>query len=428
MLANSGQTTKGTDKLSEVIRDSLIEAKTTFPDVIDDILEAIDLIASKDEFAAERVRALFRDALFGPSSIGAPTPSSRSMKLAYIANSPMPSAAANCVHILKMCSALRRNGVDVTLFADGSLDVAPVAKASLFRDFDVSDPFNYVRVESGRGHTETNLKKVLAAAGSSSTHLITRSAKAAYFAALLGIDTLLELHAPPASMLPFVRELSRLSAFRGLIVITHALYNEIIGQIPELGDRVWVIPDAADPPKTDGRVFELRGKEKATLHVGYVGHLYPGKGLELIIEIAARIPTCAFHVLGGDPEDICRWKKRRTLPKNIVFYGHHPHAEVPAFLRAVDVTIAPFQWRVFARGNTLDIGRWMSPLKIFEYMANAKPIVTSDVPAMREVLVTGETAMLVDPDNIEAWVATLKSLGAESGVTGNSWTIGKESF
>jgi glycosyltransferase involved in cell wall biosynthesis len=330
---------------------------------------------------------------------------------------------------MKMCSALQRRGANTTLYAEGSLNSAPAAREALFQDFDVTTPFNFVRVEHGPAHpTEHSVKKAIAAANDSSTHLITRSPKAAYFAAILGIDTLLELHAPPQGTLRYVRDLSRLREFRGLIVITHALREEVIRYIPEVTNKIWIVPDAADEPKSVGRIFPLRYVPHANFHVGYVGHLYSGKGLELIVDIAAQLPDVAFHVLGGDSDDIRRWEKRNSGRSNIVFYGHRPHAEVPMFLKSVDVAIAPFQRKVFARGNTLDIGRWMSPLKIFEYMANAKPIVTSDVAVLREVLKDGQTALLIDPNNIDAWVSAIQMLRADPELRANLGRAAKREF
>jgi glycosyltransferase involved in cell wall biosynthesis len=46
--------------------------------------------------------------------------------------------------------------------------------------------------------------------------------------------------------------------------------------------------------------------------------------------------------------------------------------------------------------------RYMSPLKMFEYMAAGRPIVATDFPVVREVLRDGETAILVKPDSAQA--------------------------
>jgi glycosyltransferase involved in cell wall biosynthesis len=52
----------------------------------------------------------------------------------------------------------------------------------------------------------------------------------------------------------------------------------------------------------------------------------------------------------------------------------------------------------------------MSPLKIFECMAHAKPIVSSDLPVLREVLTDEVNALLCDPDDIESWVNAIERL------------------
>jgi glycosyltransferase involved in cell wall biosynthesis len=52
----------------------------------------------------------------------------------------------------------------------------------------------------------------------------------------------------------------------------------------------------------------------------------------------------------------------------------------------------------------------MSPLKIFEYMAAAKPIVCSTLPVLQEILQDGNTAWLCDPDDIAQWQRALQTL------------------
>jgi glycosyltransferase involved in cell wall biosynthesis len=58
----------------------------------------------------------------------------------------------------------------------------------------------------------------------------------------------------------------------------------------------------------------------------------------------------------------------------------------------------------------MDVASWMSPLKIFEYMASEKAIIASDLPVLREVLTDGVTALLCDPDDVRSWAAALERL------------------
>ncbi len=62
-----------------------------------------------------------------------------------------------------------------------------------------------------------------------------------------------------------------------------------------------------------------------------------------------------------------------------------------------------------------EIGRWMSPLKVLEYMAAGKAILASDIPALREILRDGETALLLPPGEPEAWAAAARALLRDPG-------------
>jgi glycosyltransferase involved in cell wall biosynthesis len=65
---------------------------------------------------------------------------------------------------------------------------------------------------------------------------------------------------------------------------------------------------------------------------------------------------------------------------------------------------------VIVHGGKDDHASWMSPLKIFEYMAAGKPIISSDLAVLREILVHEENALLCDPDDIEGWVNSVDRL------------------
>jgi glycosyltransferase involved in cell wall biosynthesis len=56
----------------------------------------------------------------------------------------------------------------------------------------------------------------------------------------------------------------------------------------------------------------------------------------------------------------------------------------------------------------------MSPLKIFEYMAAGKAIIASDLPTLREVLRDRDNALLVPPDDLDAWTRAVCELAADA--------------
>jgi glycosyltransferase involved in cell wall biosynthesis len=100
------------------------------------------------------------------------------------------------------------------------------------------------------------------------------------------------------------------------------------------------------------------------------------------------------------------------LPSNVVLHGHQPPRAVGELIAEFDVLLAPYRREVKPHA-ALDIAPWMSPLKIFEYMAAGKPIVAADLPVIREVLTDGETALLCSPDDDGDWVAALRRLHEE---------------
>lgn len=82
-------------------------------------------------------------------------------------------------------------------------------------------------------------------------------------------------------------------------------------------------------------------------------------------------------------------------------------------MAAADVLLMPYQTRVSIGVGEHDTAQWMSPMKMFEYLASGVPIISSDLPVLREVLEHGRNALLVAPDRPDLWVAALDRLVAD---------------
>jgi len=169
-----------------------------------------------------------------------------------------------------------------------------------------------------------------------------------------------------------------------------------------------VAPDGIDlerygdqPGKDEAR--KRLGIDPGAFVAGFSGHMYPGRGIDRIFDIALRMPDVVFYLMGGMEEHIeenRRIMKNRGI-ENIVFTGFVVNSELPLYQAASDVLLMPYQRRV-AAVSTADIASFFSPMKMFEYMAANRLIVSSDLPVLREIL--DETnAVLCPPDDTEAW-------------------------
>lgn len=132
--------------------------------------------------------------------------------------------------------------------------------------------------------------------------------------------------------------------------------------------------------------------------IGYVGHLYRWKGADCLVESMAYVvksfPRAKLLIIGGssDEPDIHRLKKlaeERGVSENVVFTGYVKPDKVPYYLGLSKILVIP----------TIDtvMGKYAMPIKIFEYTASVKAIVTADLDTHKQVLVHRKTALLVPP-------------------------------
>lgn len=188
----------------------------------------------------------------------------------------------------------------------------------------------------------------------------------------------------------------------GYVTITAGLKQELerrFGARP----RVAVVPDGV---RTIAPVAPRA--PDAPFTIGYAGHLYPWKGVDLVIEAVAALEDTHGLIVGGHPQepDLARVKafaEQLFCSGRVTFTGQLPPADVAARLQDSDVLVLPNPASAISRDFT-------SPLKLFEYMAAGRPIVASDLPSFREVLTDGRNALLVEAGNPQAVTAGIRRI------------------
>jgi len=345
--------------------------------------------------------------------LGETTGGLKTMKIAYLSSAAVPSTSAHSLQVMKMCRAMQQEGHAVTLVLPPADGKSP--SPDLDRMYGVEIRFPLLRVGLSPLLGRKGLARSLSgrAARLSPDMVYTRGVDIAWAAAARGLLTTVEIHALPAGWLGpwYLRMLARNPAVR-MVAISRPLESMLRRGYPALGSRpILVAPDAVDleryadlpsPRQARARL----GFPAAGFTAGYFGSLVAGRGVDLIIELAGRLPDVLFLVCGGDASAATGWKRRAADRENIRWMGHVPNAELPLYQAACDALLMPYQKEVTiqGRGNTAEI---MSPMKLYEYMAAGRLILSSDLPALR-VILNENNSVLLPGDAIDPWAAALE--------------------
>ena len=179
------------------------------------------------------------------------------------------------------------------------------------------------------------------------------------------------------------------------------------------GSKVIVLEDAVDKERFDAvtndkvphrKIFGIPKDRKV---VGYLGSLKPGKAIHKILETArlCKNPDVLFVIAGGEQAEVDRWKENALYRKeNTLFLGFLEGKYGPAFLKACDILFMPYDLK--ESGTVMDL-ETTSPIKLFEYMAAKRPIVTTKIPVIEKVLEDFQDGVLVSDNDYMGAISML---------------------
>lgn len=105
---------------------------------------------------------------------------------------------------------------------------------------------------------------------------------------------------------------------------------------------------------------------------GYVGGLHRCLDQTLIRELSVRMPEVNFVLVGPAQTSLTRLQGR----PNVHLLGRKPHEDMPRYIQHFDVCLIPYRLDAFTNS--------VFPAKLNEYLALGKPVVSSDLPEVRQ--------------------------------------------
>lgn len=340
------------------------------------------------------------------------------MRVACISTSLVPGITANSIQLMKVCQSLADLDHEVRLWVPALAE--PRAWGELAEQYGLRSefPIAWLPVLPWLRRYDFSWQAVRAAEAWRADLFYLWPLQAAALASRMGHPTLLEMHDLPAGRLGpwlFRQFLAGRGAAR-ILVTTRGLLTGLAAD--DGGQQVRELAQLAPNGVDLARYRDLPAPEEARRELGlpagfsavYSGHLYPGRGAELMFRLAERNPGMAFIWAGGTEEANESWRRRVEAAglANLHLLGFVPNARLPLVQAAGDVLLMPYGREIAVSGGG-DSAAVASPMKVFEYLAAGRPILSSDLPVLREVI-DEKNAILLPPEDEAAWGKALRRL------------------
>jgi len=351
----------------------------------------------------------------------------KNMKIFYIANSRIPTEKAHGVQISKMCEAFANSNIEIELLIPARFNHI---KESIFEYYNIKNNFFVKRlftidainvIKNKVGFVIQNISFAFSVL----FYLLTIKGNLTvysrdYFSLFLlsffkKFNLFYEIHSFPDKQIFFYRFLLNKIKF---IAISGGLKKELINSSVK-EENILVAHDGVDLDlfnTIDNNKIVLRKNidlpqnKKIIAYIGKLTTMGKSKGVEFLIEsfskVLNEIADAYLLIVGINKEEIGViqdiFKSFNIDQTSYKLVTHVNHLKVIEYEKASNVLIMNYP-------NTKHYQLYMSPLKMFEYMASSVPIVSSDLPSVREVL-NNHNAVLVEPDNVRELVNGIKRI------------------
>jgi len=367
------------------------------------------------------------------------------MKFAYIANARIPTEKAHGLQIMRMLEAFSKSGYPVCHSKIGGVRAAKktfeenILKNKIKAELIIPKRLNKIKTEINEYYGVKPIFKIkrlpcldLSGLGLDGVKIgffiqsFTFAASAAVYIFFKKFDIVYSRGR--FSLLPFIFSRKKLffeahnipsiffiykilfKRMDGIIAITENIKNTLSRKGISVF-KIIVAPDGVDFKKFDISISKNEARKKINLPVDkkiilYSGHLYPWKGAAVLLSSARNfLDEFLFVFVGGTDKDIKDFKEKAEKDKlrNVFFAGHKPHNEIPLWLKAADVLVLPNSAKEKISAF------YTSPLKMFEYMAAKRPIITSNLPSIREVL-DNSNSVLAEADDPDSFSDAIKKV------------------
>lgn len=321
------------------------------------------------------------------------------IRIYYIAETNLNNQSAYSQHVIKMCDAFLQNNFETTLFLPFQ---NKISYKKIYNDYSLKGKKKFLINSILKKNLTNFLDRLMFGfkvaniikKSKGSKLVITRSLITSFCLSLNKINHILEIHSELRSVTKFL--LINLNFINSKYVKKVIFISKALSKKFKIDKKnILILHDGVDIKNFKNKITKNNLKS-----IIYIGSFYKGRGIELIIKLAKKFRELNFSLYGDNSNYI---NTKIDYIKNLKLYGFKKYKDVPSLLSKSDILLMPYSNNVEIRAKGINTAEYCSPLKMFDYLAAGKIIVSSKLSGICEVLKHNKNAILVKDFNYKSW-------------------------
>ena len=322
-------------------------------------------------------------------------------KVIYLSDFSLPNKSAYAVHVIKMCEAFVANGFNAQLIVNN----INTNFYSIKKKYNLYKNFKILGLQKFKANTfftrfQNAYKIFFILRKSKADLIISRNILASLLLSFFNIKNLLEIHTELKGftkiIFHFTYKIIKKDNLKFIFI--HNKLNDHF----KINKKNYIVLDDAVKIE-DFSKFKKKSKNNKRKKFVYTGSFVNGKGVEIIIRLANIFKNHDFILYGNiDTMSLDNYNKC-NFTKNVSLNEYTDYNKIPLILSNADYLLMPYEKKIGVLISNLNVSKYISPLKMFEYLAAKKIIFATKQPSYNHILKDNFNSIILELNDLQNW-------------------------
>ena len=327
------------------------------------------------------------------------------MRIAYLFNSSTPSSNPGSIQVVNTCSALNKLSHEVILIVPNT-----GLTSSLSKFYGIKKPPKLIKLKYfnkfplGLNYYLFSFFSIIHGMLNNAELFITRNLFTLFLLNIINKKVIVEVHHDLKNESRLVKFLFKIfnvydnKNIIKVIAITKTVKKYLIKNFKIDKKKIDIIPSASS---LNFKFNKL--KNKRNFNIGYFGSLDKSKGSNFIISLSKLDKKNNYYIYGGQNSEVS--KLRKKIHKNLKINASVQYGKIKKYISRMDILLMPSDSKKLrSLGGVGNIAKFTSPLKLFDYLASGKLIISSNLSVFQEILKNKKNCIIIDKLNEKKWL------------------------